>query len=383
MRSLLAAASLLALSACALPQERSRTFTPYAPLEAYITSAATGRPLFHVNRPAYVAMFYIAPGQGVSMLYPGFGSGSLSGRVFAGSHFAGGRINNGWQYVPTRMSFGGPRYYFLIASDRPLNIDQFGSFGDGLSSRLGTHFASFSGFSTMEQIARLALPSLADDGSWTTDFYVAWPSVIYSEAGPRRVLVSCNGYAMYVAAGYVNVVRQILCDPNRDRTDRRTPTDGADEDGEAPVVRPKGRAPLPAQPEAPPVDESGRVTQAERRAILERLTVSSQLAGPAARQAMEAPRDEYGYVRQRERPSYGSASSATGSSAGWSGAGATASRPASRGSADAGGSSGGGAAASSRPASGGSVAAPAPRSSGSSGAAASSGSQGRSRATVD
>ena len=94
MRRLLAPALLILLAACAVPQSRSRTFEPYAPLRAYITSVGTGRPLFQVNRPAYVAMFYIAPGRGVSMLYPGFGSGSLSGRVFAGSHFAGYRINN-------------------------------------------------------------------------------------------------------------------------------------------------------------------------------------------------------------------------------------------------------------------------------------------------
>ena len=192
MRRLLAPALLILLAACAVPQSRSRTFEPYAPLRAYITSVGTGRPLFQVNRPAYVAMFYIAPGRGVSMLYPGFGSGSLSGRVFAGSHFAGYRINNGHAYVSTRGFFGGPSYYFLIASDRPLNVEQFGSFGDGLVSRLGSSFASFSAYSTMESLAELTLPSLQNDGSWTTDMYIAWPSVIYTEPGDQRVLVRCG-----------------------------------------------------------------------------------------------------------------------------------------------------------------------------------------------
>lgn len=393
MRSLLAAVLLVSLSACALPQQRSRTFTPYAPLEAYITSTAMGGPLFHVNRPAYVAMFYIAPGQGVSMLYPGFGSGSLTGRVFAGSHFANNRVNNAWQYVPTRASMNGPRYYFLIASDRPLNVQQFGSFGDGLSSRLGTSFASFSAYSAMERIAELTLPVLADDGTWTTDMYVEWPNVLFSEPAARRVLVSCNGYAMYVAAGYVNVVRSMLCDPARDRR-QLDEDDQSENDGEdRPVVRPRGRTPIAPQPEADQVDETGKLTQAERRAVRDRLGYSSQLAGPAAREVIEAPRDEFGYIRQRERPGYSTgagaaaASPSTGSQAGR--AASSGSRPASRGSAAPVGGARGSAGAAPAPdpsRGGGSVSAPAPRPSSSSGgstAAPSGGSRGGSRATVD
>src|SRR5690606_17148118 len=100
MRALLTSVALLALGACSLPQAgRSRVFEPYAPLRATITTANTpGGPLFHVNRPAYVAMFYIVPGSGVSMLYPGFGSGSLDGRVFAGSHFGRSRLTRGEMY---------------------------------------------------------------------------------------------------------------------------------------------------------------------------------------------------------------------------------------------------------------------------------------------
>ena len=72
--------------------------------------------------------------KGVSLLYPGYGSGSLTGRVFAGSHFATSRLTNRAQFTPMR-AMSGPTYYFLIASDRPLNVQQFGSFGDGLWSQ--------------------------------------------------------------------------------------------------------------------------------------------------------------------------------------------------------------------------------------------------------
>lgn len=385
MRPVLAAAVLLTLSACALPQQRSRTFTPYAPLDARITTTVNGRALFNVNRPAYVAVFYISPGQGVSMVYPGYGSGSLSGRVFAGTHFASARFANRAQFAPERAAMSGPRYYFLIASDRPLNVQQFGAFGDGLWSQLGTSFSSFSAYSTMEELAELTLPALVNDGSWTTDFFVVWPSVIFPEAGPRRVLVRCNGYVMYVDASYVARVQSMICrgDQTDDEPGKDPDTDGEGQgDGEQPVVKPKGRAPLPGQADTPEVDERGRVSPADRRAIQERLAVSSQLAGPEARQAMEAPRDEYGYARTRERPAYtpgtGTGSASPGASS------AASSRPATRGAADAGASSrasgGAGAQPASRP-----TAAPAPRPSSSSGSgdAAPSGRQGRSRATVD
>lgn len=380
MRPLLATVALLTLSACALPQQRSRTFTPYAPLEARITSTVDGRPLFHVNRPAYAAMFYIAPGQGVSLLYPGYGSGSLTGRVFAGSHFATSRLTNRAQFTPMR-AMSGPTYYFLIASDRPLNVQQFGSFGDGLWSRLGTSFSSFSAFSTMEDLAELTLPALVNDGSWTTDFFVSWPSVIYNEPGQRRVLVRCGGYTMYVDATYLAQVQAMMC--QRDRTDDRPDREPDAEtggEGERPVVKPKSRAPLPSQADEPQADESGRVTPSDRRAIRERIAVSSQLAGPEARQAMQAPRDEYGYARTRQRPSY---RTPAGSAADGGSASARASRPGGRDASDVGTAAprpnaGAVPRPTSRP-----TAAPAPRPSSGTGDAAPSRSEGRGRATVD
>jgi hypothetical protein len=371
MRRLLAPALLLALAACALPQQRSRTFSPYAPLRAYITSTATGAPLFQVNRPAYVAMFYIAPGRGVSMLYPGFGSGSLSGRVFAGSHFASTRLSNRESYLPTRGSFGGPTYYFLIASDRPLNIEQFGTFGHGLQSRLGTRFASLSPYTTMESLARLSLPSLENDGSWTTDMYVSWPSVIYTDPGERRVLVRCGQYAMYVRVGYVQAVRSVICDPSAEER----PELPESPDGDRPVVRPDSREALPADTDD--ADERRPVSPQERQAIRERIASSSQLAAPTAREAMRLPVDDFGRVNSRARPTYGG----PGYDGGRSEVGARSPRPASRGAADVGSSSSGRAAAapSARPSSGGADSSPSSRGSSSGGGSSSSGRTGRAR----
>ncbi|HEX6925865.1 MAG TPA: hypothetical protein VF167_10545 [Longimicrobiaceae bacterium] len=293
---------ILALSACALPQGRSRTFAPYQPLEAYITNADYSGPLFHVNRPAYVAMFYIAPGSGVSMIYPGFGRGSLSGRVFAGTHFASTRLSNRHQYFFTAGTSAMPRYLFLIASDRPLNLEQFGPFGHRLASRLGTYFHSFSAHRTMEELVRLALPSVPDDGSWTTDFYVVWPSVIYSEPAAGRILVSCGNYAMYVPRGYVQVVRSVICSQLND--DQKQQPEKPDE-GKKPPRKPGARDPLPSQPERE-VPGTRAITAEQREAIRERIS-SAQLAASRERPQIGARPTAFGRLPAEESPRPGSA----------------------------------------------------------------------------
>lgn len=301
MRSSLTLALLLVLGACALPQQQSRAAAPYQPIEAYITAITPGGPLFHVNRPAYVAMFYISPGSGVSMLYPGFGSGSLSGRAFAGSHFASTRMNNQSQYIFTRASVLQPRFYFLVASEQPLNVSQFGAFGDGLRSRLGSAFASFSAFNTMEVIARQVLPSLPDDGSWTSDMYVEWPDVIHSEPGRARVLVECAGYSMWVAREHMALVRTTVCDaverheakepqePN-DHDDGREPIDEGEEQENRPV-RSTTRSALAASQSggARGGDRSMSTTLRERISSSTQLSAASVTDAPWAN-AMATPR---------------------------------------------------------------------------------------------
>ena len=287
MRFSLTVALLVALAGCGLPQQQSWTPAAYQPLNARISALTPGGPLFHVNRPAYVAMFYIAPGSGVSMLYPGYGSGSLSGRAFAGAQFARMRLNNQGQYIFTRASAMQPRYYFLIASERPLDISHFGAFGDGLRGHLGSAFGSFSAFDTMEEIARQALPGLPDDGSWTTDMYVDWPSVIHMEPGPARVLLDCGGYSMYVAAEYVPVVRSIICDPAREQAPKSSGDHprGEEPDAEIPGEE-EGADESPVQPRtrnaltrtATGTASSNRVAE---NSIRQRISASSQLSTAA------------------------------------------------------------------------------------------------------
>jgi hypothetical protein len=208
-------ALVAALSACALPAGSGpATSNSYQPLRAYINPPEFGGLGFQVNRPAYVAMFEVVPGQGAAQVYPSIGSGPMSGYATVGrAHIGTRRVAARDLYLPahSQSRLQEPRYYLLIASESPLNLEPFGSFGMGLRSSLGVHFASYNPYHTMERLAETVLPTMQYDGSWTTDLYVHWPEAISATPADRHVLLSCNGYRVYVRIEYLARVHQTLC----------------------------------------------------------------------------------------------------------------------------------------------------------------------------
>lgn len=276
MRPLVAAAALLlTLGACHLaPQSSSYDAPSYAPLRARIYAAggdggAMGRVLFHVSRPAYVALFEIHPGAGVSLVHPGFGTGSLDGRVFSGMHSVLPRRMNLEQYHYVGNRYPQPRFFFLVASDRPLGVDEFGRHGVRLPRLLGSQFASISAYDTMERLAELAVSDLENDGSWATDFYVEWPQVIYDRPARDRVLISCNGYSMYVSMAYLALVQEQICSRDREVAEPQP----AQPDSTKPAT-PSPRKPLPEDPEH--VETRPQNREARQR-LMEKVASSAQL----------------------------------------------------------------------------------------------------------
>lgn len=288
MRSILAAlVLLLSTGGCVVAPSAGDSYP--SPRQRVLRAHISPSPYnvgFYVNRPAYVALFEVVPGQGTSMLYPSPGFGRADGFVFSGSRSVhrqdriGGRYDRD-MYLPAlgRGLSMGPRYLFLIASERPLELAQFGGFGMGLRSSLGVHFASSSAYHVMERLAEEVLPTTAYDGSWTTDMYVDWPGVLHHSPRRDRVLVACNGYQAYVPVTHVHQVRQALCGMERYKEQPRAipgdaPPASADS-GE--VTRPQRRRPLP---------------RAEGATLRERITSSAQLE--------EARRREVEEIRERE-----------------------------------------------------------------------------------
>lgn len=290
-RTILATTTGLMLTACAVPQQTTPGAGPDyrgsnggdwqsggdRALSAYIVPPEQGGLRFHVNRPAYVAMFEIVPDGGTRLIYPTPGVGRMDGFVFSGRRisdtggywrgdgYSGGVYAGRGSAASARLDR--PRFLFLIASERPLEVDAFGAYGSGLRAALGHHYyASLNPYATMERIAEVALPTMIDDGTWATDVYVYWPQVLRQYRAGRDVIVRCNGFTMFVAAEYAYQARQALCrDPERDRVAQRPRVTLPPANGDsAEIAQPGRREPLP------PADEETR----------RRLTSSRQLQQP-------------------------------------------------------------------------------------------------------
>jgi hypothetical protein len=198
---------VLALSACALPPSPSHHVSsplpasgPYdAPsrfepgsLRATLFPVMGSAVSFHVDRPAYVSVFEISPGLGITMIYPRFRDEALTQR--AGTHTAwrssarrgyDGWGAGGWNFFNTSFAGGlgaglHPRIFFLIASERPLEVEPYIHSSVALRMAMGHRmFASSS--SMMDGLAQLVVPHY-DSDDWVTDMYMEWPEPTYQTA---------------------------------------------------------------------------------------------------------------------------------------------------------------------------------------------------------
>jgi len=278
MKRALAVLILAAVSGCASFASAMRAETN-RPLDGYLLPAPEfgGGLAFFVNRPAYVAVFRIIPGVGTSLVYPTPGRGSMDGRVFAGlQRTDNGRLNNAYQFQPaTSATAFGPQFFLMIASVEPLNIDQYGPYGNGLSRAMGVHFAS-NAYSSMDRLVELTVPNPGADG-WVADYYVYWPNVLQDRPSRRLVAITCNEVTYYVPIELVSQAYQALCQPREDQGSETPEEAGGDES-------PQGGD------DGPRVIEPRRRTPAEAEAVRDRIA-SRQLRDPQGysemRQAIE------------------------------------------------------------------------------------------------
>jgi hypothetical protein len=301
---LITAGLVLALGGCSqTPQPSLQPSRHSAPMAAQILPRSPGVGLrFHVDRPAYAALFQIIPGAGVSQVYPALGTGNMDGRVFSGNTSLNIlRLANVEDYAPSPLLANGPRFYFLITSDRPLGIERFGTFGIGLRRELGLQFTAFNAFDTMERLAEMTVPVPGDEESWSTDFYVEWPNVLYNApvAGLALVPLRCGSYRMYVPVDRVLEVDTRVCHP--DRLESPTPPQSPADSSRA---TPKPRAPVPPASKPAPARPSDQ--RAATKAVRERIMASAQLetagddARAAARERPGSQRVTEARARERE-----------------------------------------------------------------------------------
>jgi hypothetical protein len=203
-RSLIAAlVTTTALSGCAATSRVKGVDPERPPLRAWIGFPAGSSQLYpiFVNREAYVAMFEIVPGRGVTMVYPHMG-----GDLYASDmHYADLTIQLGRGYYfsdPFGFAAFQPRYYYAVASVAPLNLTRLRSTLGATRRTLGRLYASYRPFDVIDRLTELVVPMQTDE-DWTTDLFIEWPV----PPAPRSYLayqwVRCaNGRVILVAGNY-------------------------------------------------------------------------------------------------------------------------------------------------------------------------------------
>jgi hypothetical protein len=151
------------------------------PLAARIDQTGTSLGV-RLNRPAYVAMFEILPGQGVGLYYPAFSAEQAyfaSGFTMLPTHGAR-RYDSYFTGSSSRYTRGQPRFYLLVASRQPLrSITRFQHSEGAIRSVLGLNAYSTMNYRrVMDDLVQAVVP-YQDDQDWTTDVLAVWPRSDY------------------------------------------------------------------------------------------------------------------------------------------------------------------------------------------------------------
>jgi hypothetical protein len=173
------------------------------PLGVSIVRPDEGRVLIQTSRPAYVAVFEIVPGRGVSLVYPQPmhpREVELTGLTW---------VNVSWTMrydSDRRYESYDTRYIYAVGSDTPLRIDDADYDRSGLERRLGSTFYSTSPNATVRAISREFVRAQPDEW-WGEDMFST------SMAPTRdRVVISIRFARVYCPGGNYFEVREDLAD---------------------------------------------------------------------------------------------------------------------------------------------------------------------------
>ncbi len=198
MRALPSLGLVALLSACAA-QPAYTPSDPYpvesgysTPIRARIVDV-TGQISITTNRPAYVAVFEVVPGEGVGLLYPAY----RGERNYLSSGYSTLMISQSrsyYSYFQARpANRRAVRYLYLIASDTPLRLSQLVGQPGALRRSLGLNrFASSNPYGVMSDLQDMVLP-YGGSANWSDDVYVVYPQQSYQTryASTQWVRVRC------------------------------------------------------------------------------------------------------------------------------------------------------------------------------------------------
>lgn len=274
LRGGLALMLLASVGACMAPTPQlAAAPESMAPLDARIFPPYNGQVAFSVNKAAHVALFEIVPGRGVSLLYPTAGSGFTQVRqnwvplqyspqrwLYASNSFSdpapgqwsGYDYGYGTGYYAPMSTRGmqrttSPRYLFLVASEEPIEIEQFQRSLGALRQFLGPNrYQSYHPYDVMESLAYAIVPYTGDE-QWVTDVFVDWGYDWGYGYTPGTMAAMASWQLIGCADGSVGLAQWVpgwgygttSCVPNRQQTPV-TPVTPGDPDV-PPVWNPNGR----------------------------------------------------------------------------------------------------------------------------------------------
>ncbi|HYJ79904.1 MAG TPA: hypothetical protein VEW03_09905 [Longimicrobiaceae bacterium] len=305
----------LALAACAGPYASRGPGGRYergdrwydaadAPLTARLMESGS-RLAVQLNRPAHIAIFEIVPMQGVGLMYPAYQS--ETNYLSSGSstvYMRGTRYYDSYFSArPARYTRNEPRYYFLVASSRPLRVSRFQRSPGALRSVLGlSAYTALDHRTVMNDLVDVIVPQQHDD-DWTTDLLAVWPdnhrSGVYAFDDRRYLRVRCSDgrelVVPYELAWYA-------CDRRGNQAPPAAPPGNPPPRDSSEVDKPTRRRPEPPVVGVPE-DAEGRLTAPARRPkpepVGETGLVRPEDAGASAR---ERPRAEPRPLEPRREP---------------------------------------------------------------------------------
>lgn len=192
------------------------------PLHVRLFAPTGGALNYELSEPAYVAIFAVRRGDGISMIYPHFRSqADFRSKAGFNQEFVH-RVNTSWAYsvsagYDSRILLGRADAYFVIASKYPLPVEGILESPWALRRLVGADlFRATDLNDAWYALEELLVEGLPDD-AWASDVYLNWRDPFPTFATePWRFLQYCGDGRGYMALS--------LLDTSRCYTDRRKVT---------------------------------------------------------------------------------------------------------------------------------------------------------------
>lgn len=198
-------------------REPVRAPEPLTPLEVTLAPPVNGRLYIQTNRPAYVAIFEIVPGQGVTLLQPA--NTRQRTVTYSGMNWVEGQWSTPVRGTSASRGRRGPvlqasssstqrsRYIYALASDRPLSLPDQAFQPNGMHHVIGDNVYGAAGPAmTMRTIARAVVPPVQEE-MWAEDAILL--AAEYDERAESTVRVYCGRGTVYVVP--VDVADRAWC----------------------------------------------------------------------------------------------------------------------------------------------------------------------------